>query len=94
MAIAQMEAVVSDPSQLMMAADQMRNMSEGNLKRRWIRRRWRGIDFLAKGEIPCVFFSALFWAKLRGKKVDIQQSTAWLVLFFLVVSTIFSSIIT
>ena len=33
MAIAQMEAVASDPSQLRMAADQMRNMSEGDLKR-------------------------------------------------------------
>jgi len=29
-------------------------------------------DFLAKGVIPCVFFSALFWAKLRGKKVTRQ----------------------
>jgi hypothetical protein len=33
MAIAQMEAVASDPSQLRMAADQMRNMSEGDLER-------------------------------------------------------------
>lgn len=33
MAIAQMEAVASDPSQLRMAADQMKNMSEGDLKR-------------------------------------------------------------
>jgi len=33
MAITQMEAMVSNPSQLRMAADQMRNMSEGNLKR-------------------------------------------------------------
>jgi len=29
-------------------------------------------DFLAKGVIPCVFFSALVWAKLRGKKVTRQ----------------------
>ena len=27
-------------------------------------------DFLAKVVIPCVFFSALFWAKLRGKKSE------------------------
>ena len=48
-------------------------------------------NFLPKGVIPCIFF-AIFWAKLRGKKwlVNqlnaryIQQSTAWLVLFFLV----------
>ena len=32
MAIAQMEAVANNPSQLKMAAEQMKNMSEGELK--------------------------------------------------------------
>ena len=30
-------------------------------------------DFLAKGVLPCVFFSALFWAKSRGKKSEMNS---------------------